>query len=90
MSTLASVPVPPQDHPEMTAVLTAVPQVEPVNVHRLRRLLKAHNLRLVKDRSKSSWPKRYQLQSLTIVAGENFDLTLEQVSAIRSRLDGGR
>lgn len=86
ITTISLVPEAPQVNP------VPIPQPEPesVNVHRLRRLLKNHNLRLVRDRSKGDWPKRYQLQSCVIVAGENFDLTLEQVSAIRSRLEGGR
>lgn len=88
---LALIPAVPQLNPEVLPPLgPPQPEPVPVNIHRLRRLLKSHNLRLVKDRSKGSFPKRYQLQSLTVVAGENFDLTLEQVSAIRSRLDGGR
>jgi len=66
-------------------------------------MCKRHNLRLVKDRSKAGiesaiaerhgvpgWLKMYQLQSSTVVAGANFQLTLQDVIAICERLDGGR
>jgi len=62
-------------------------------VGKLRRIAKRHGLRLVRDRSHYSGDcgdRRYQLQANVVVAGKDFELTLQDVLAICNQLDGGR
>ena len=66
---------------------------EPISKSRIRRMCKRHGLRLVRDRSYyvgDCGDRMYQLQATVVVAGKDFELTLQDVLAICNQLDGGR
>jgi hypothetical protein len=62
-------------------------------ISKLRRIAKRHGLRLVRDRSHYSGDcgdRMYQLQANVVVAGKDFELTLQNVLAICNQLEGVR
>ncbi len=73
----------------MSTATLAVSSPAVNHISRLRRILRKHNLRLVKCRQKHFQfeARGYQIQGTAVVAGQWFDLDLPGIEAICKILD---